>query len=101
MCGFLLTIPRKGSDAKSAVNQMGQQPRRPHPQDRGRRTQSTVAEELNLKAGDSVLVEAVEGHITLCHAAPTLEELVAGIAPENCHGETNWGRDVGKEIVEW
>ncbi len=41
-----------------------------------------------------------EGHVELRPLGPTLEELVAGITPENCHGETDWGRDVGKEIVE-
>lgn len=29
---------------------------------------------------------------------PTLEELVAGITPENVHGEIDWGPPVGKEI---
>jgi hypothetical protein len=32
---------------------------------------------------------------------PTLEELIAQITPENRRGETDWGPDVGKEIVEW
>lgn len=32
---------------------------------------------------------------------PTLEELVEQITPENRHGETDWGPDVGKEIIEW
>jgi antitoxin component of MazEF toxin-antitoxin module len=30
-----------------------------------------------------------------------LKELVAKITPENRHGETDWGPDVEKEIVEW
>jgi antitoxin component of MazEF toxin-antitoxin module len=30
----------------------------------------------------------------------TLEELVDKITPENTHPETDWGPDVGKEIVE-
>lgn len=29
---------------------------------------------------------------------PTLEELVAGITPENRHKEIDWGSPVGKEI---
>jgi antitoxin MazE len=27
----------------------------------------------------------------------TLEELVAQITPENCHGKTDWGPPVGRE----
>jgi antitoxin MazE len=29
---------------------------------------------------------------------PTLEELVAGITPENRHGETDWGPPAGREV---
>jgi len=29
---------------------------------------------------------------------PSLEELVAGITPENRHEETDWGEPIGKEI---
>jgi antitoxin component of MazEF toxin-antitoxin module len=29
-----------------------------------------------------------------------LKQLVAKITPENRHGETDWGADVGKEIIE-
>jgi hypothetical protein len=28
---------------------------------------------------------------------PTLDELIAGVTPENTHAETDWGPDVGKE----
>jgi antitoxin MazE len=28
-----------------------------------------------------------------------LDELLKGITPENLHGETDWGEDVGQEIV--
>jgi antitoxin MazE len=59
-----------------------------------------VAEELRLKAGDSVMIDASEGRVDLRRVVPTLEELVAGITPENCHGEIDWGPDVSKEIVE-
>jgi len=52
---------------------------------------------------DEIVIAASEGRVELRHAekVPTLEELVAQIAPENCHGETAWEPDVGKEIVEW
>jgi antitoxin MazE len=62
-----------------------------------------VAEEARIQGGDSIVIGALAGSIELRRAArvPTLEESVARITPENCHGETAWGRDVGKEIVEW
>lgn len=31
----------------------------------------------------------------------TLEQLLDGITPENCHPETDWGPDVGKERWEY
>ena len=65
------------------------------------RIPKAVAEELRLKAGDSVMLTASEGLIELRRAMLTPKELVAGITPENRHGEIDWGPDVGKEIVEW
>ena len=48
------------------------------------------------------VTEKLEGDIIPRHErVPTLEELLPQIAPENCHGETDWGPDRGKEIVEW
>jgi antitoxin MazE len=49
------------------------------------------------------LIEAVKDRVELrpIEKIPTLEELVAQITPENRHEETDWGPDVGKEIVEW
>jgi len=29
---------------------------------------------------------------------PSLEEMLAGITPENMHGEVDWGAPVGKEV---
>lgn len=62
-----------------------------------------VAEQARLREGDSIVIEALDGHIELRPAEriPSLEELVAQITPENRHGETDWGPDRGKEIVEW
>ncbi len=67
------------------------------------RIPKAVIEEARLREGDSVLIDASDGHVRLRpgRRIPTLEELVAQITPENRHGETNWGADVGKEIVEW
>jgi antitoxin MazE len=67
------------------------------------RIPKAVAEQTHLQEGDSIMIEAVQGHIELrpAESIPTLEELVAQITPENRHEETDWGPDVGKEIVEW
>jgi antitoxin MazE len=67
------------------------------------RIPKTVAEQARLQEGDAILIEVSEGQIRLCPAEriPTLAELVAQITPENRHKETDWGPDVGKEIVEW
>ncbi len=67
------------------------------------RIPKTVAKQVHLHEGDSVLIEVAEGRIKLrpVTGIPTLEELVAQITPENRHGETNWGPARGKEIVGW
>ena len=58
------------------------------------------AKELGLKEGMEVDVSLVEGGILL--RAPRrrryrLDELIAGMTPENLHGETDWGEAVGRE----
>ena len=67
------------------------------------RIPKAVAEEARLQEGDAILIEVSEGHIELRPAEriPSLEELVTKITAENRHGETDWGPDVGEEIVEW
>jgi antitoxin MazE len=67
------------------------------------RIPKAVAEQARLQAGDAILIEVSEGHIEVrpVERIPTLEELVAQITPENRYEETDWGNDVGKEIVEW
>jgi antitoxin MazE len=67
------------------------------------RIPKTVAEQARLQEGDSIVIEAMDGHVELRPAEriPTLEELVAQITPENRHKETKWGPERGKEIVKW
>ena len=67
------------------------------------RIPKAVAEQVRLQEGDGILIEVSEGQIRLCPAEriPTLAELVAQITPENRPNETDWGPEVGKEIVEW
>jgi antitoxin MazE len=57
------------------------------------------AKDLGLKEGTELEVTLVEGAILLRPRPKefTLEELVAGITPENVHGETDWGEAVGRE----
>lgn len=62
-----------------------------------------VAEQANLKEGDSVAFKASKGRIEVRRAekVPTLEELVAQITPENRYPDLDWGPEVGREKVEW
>jgi antitoxin MazE len=64
------------------------------------RIPGTYARELHLKEGMELDVSLVEGGILLRpprRQQYTLNELVAGITPENIHGETDWGEAVGRE----
>jgi antitoxin MazE len=67
------------------------------------RIPKAVAAEARMQEGDSILIEAAKGRIELrrIKKTPTLKELVAQITPENRHGETETGPEVGEEIVEW
>jgi antitoxin MazE len=67
------------------------------------RIPKAVAEQARMQEGDSILIEASEGHVELrsTERIPTLEELVSQITPENRYEETARGPEVGKEIVEW
>jgi antitoxin MazE len=57
------------------------------------------ASQLQLEAETPVELEVDDGRLVVRAAnAPTLEELVAQITPENVHGETDWGGPVGKEV---
>jgi len=60
-----------------------------------------VLEQTSLRLDQRVEVSAVDGTIVIRSARPryTLEELVAQITPENRHEETDWGPDVGLEIL--
>lgn len=67
------------------------------------RIPKVVAEQVRMKQGDAIVIEALGGRIELRPAEriPTLEELVAQITPENRYGELDWGPPVGKEKIEW
>lgn len=67
------------------------------------RIPKAVAREARLREGDSILIEASDGHIELRRRQkmPTLKQLVAQITPENRYAETGWSGDRGREKVEW
>jgi antitoxin MazE len=67
------------------------------------RIPKSVAEHARMKEGDAIVLKAAKGRIELRRAEeiPTLEELVSRITPENRYPETDWGRDVGRERIEW
>jgi antitoxin MazE len=63
-----------------------------------------VAEEAGVGEGDPVVVEAVNRRIQLRtdkRRIPSLQELVAQIAPENRYAAVETGRARGHENVEW
>jgi antitoxin MazE len=63
-----------------------------------------VVEEVKLKEGDSMEIEAAaEGRVELRRPTniPTLAQLVSQITPENRYAEISTGAEVGKEVVEW
>jgi antitoxin MazE len=59
------------------------------------------AKELDFQEGMEVDVSLVDGGILVRvprRRRYSLDELVAGITPENIHGETDWGQAVGREF---
>ncbi|OGF66115.1 MazF family transcriptional regulator [Candidatus Giovannonibacteria bacterium RIFCSPLOWO2_02_FULL_43_11b] len=60
-----------------------------------------VAEKFKLGEGTTVEIKSEDYGIVIKPAKKqkyTLEELVAGITPENRHEETDWGKPMGREI---
>ena len=63
-----------------------------------------VAEEVGVREGDPIVIEAEEGQIRLRrrrYHVPSLRELVAQINVENRYDELRSGPARGKEKVEW
>ncbi len=65
----------------------------------GVRLPKAIAESAGLREGDRVEISFEDSAVVIRPAKPhyTLEELVAGITPENLHPETDWGPAVGRE----
>ena len=64
------------------------------------RIPGAYAKDLRLEEGMQLELTVVDGGLLLQpkREALTLEQLVAGITPENVHGETDWGPSVGREV---
>lgn len=63
------------------------------------RIPKNLAAEVNVQDGDAVEVSVENGALVVRPARRryTIEELVADMRPEGRHGETDWGKPVGKE----
>jgi len=65
------------------------------------RIPKSLMQKADLHEGDAVDLEVEGPGVIVVRAArirPTLEDLVAGITPQNRHGETDWGRAKGNEV---
>jgi antitoxin MazE len=68
------------------------------------RVPKAFAQEMGASVGKAANMEVREGKLIVEVAKPrrkrryTLEELVAGITPENRHSELDWGPPVGNEV---
>ena len=67
------------------------------------RIPEAIARGAHLKAGDTVELAASNGKLEIRRVSqtPTLSELVAGITPENQHGEISSGWSTGNESLKW
>ena len=65
------------------------------------RIPAPVMEQAKIRLDQPVEVSAENGTIVIRSAKPryTLAELMAKVTPENIHPETDWGPDVGREIL--
>ena len=60
-----------------------------------------VTRKAGINAGDRVEITAAQnGSLTISPARPkySLEALVERITPQNLHGETDWGEQLGSEV---
>lgn len=60
-----------------------------------------VAKQIHVQEGDPVLLKISAAGLTV-KAAPKrlcLDDLLAQVTPENLHPATEWGSDVGREVL--
>lgn len=66
------------------------------------RISSSIMELAQLKIDQAVNINVLKGKIIIEPVAPEqtrLEDLLAGITPDNIHAEESFGRLVGKEML--
>jgi antitoxin MazE len=63
------------------------------------RIPKTVLDQASLREGEELDIGVEEGRISIQPARRrlTLKSLIAGITPDNVHGEQDWGKPAGKE----
>ena len=60
-----------------------------------------VAKQIHVKERDPVTLKVSPAGLTVKHSPkrPNLDDLLAQVTPENLHPATDWGADVGQEIL--
>jgi antitoxin MazE len=66
----------------------------------GLRIPQSIAEQVKLSEGSQVVLEVSEGNLIVKpkRKKHSLDQLLAGITPENLHYETDTGEAVGNEV---
>jgi len=62
------------------------------------RIPKALADSARLREGEAVELKSLRKGEILIRRRKSLDQLVEAITPENCHGATDWGTPVGKEI---
>ena len=63
-----------------------------------------IAEDAHLQLGDPIEIAVAADGVVQLHRVgeiPTLAQLVAQISPENRYAEISFGREIGREVIEW
>jgi len=65
------------------------------------RIPQAVAKQIQVQEGDAVILKVGSGGLTVKPAPKSLDldALLAQVTPENLHPATDWGKDVGREIL--
>ena len=60
-----------------------------------------VAKQIHVKEGDPVTLKVSSAGLTVKPSPkrPSLDDLLAQLTPENLHAATDWGDDVGREVL--
>jgi antitoxin MazE len=60
-----------------------------------------VAKQIHVQEGDSVSLKVGAAGLTVkpLPKRPSLDDLLAQVTPENLHPATEWGQDVGREVI--